>query len=143
MRNAFVEFPTFASIASIALFALCLFGDGYYISGSDPRAWASAYALLLMGWAGLFAGVFTWLANPALMLAWFFFFIKKSELSMAMSIVSIGIMVAFLFKKFIISSEAPTYSQIVGYGVGFWLWIASAAMQAIASASVVVRRART
>lgn len=33
---------------SMGLFTLCLFNDGYYISGQNPRAWAPAWGILLV-----------------------------------------------------------------------------------------------
>lgn len=54
---------------SVGLFVLCLANDGYYIEGSNPRAWAAAWGLLLVGWIGMFSGTLAWLANPALTVA--------------------------------------------------------------------------
>ena len=57
-------------LPSVALFAVCLVNDGYYIDGPDPRAWAPAWGLLLFGWVGVFTGTVAWFANPVLFLAW-------------------------------------------------------------------------
>jgi len=111
---------------SIALFALCLANDGYYIEGPDPRAWAPAWGLLLFGWIGLFSGTIAWLANPALLTAWVMFYFGRYRRSAAFALIAAALMVSFLFAKTVVSSEAPTYSKVTGYGLGYWLWVASA-----------------
>jgi hypothetical protein len=42
-------------------------------------------------------------------------------------------MLSFLAHKSIVSSEAPTYSIITGYGLGYWLWLSSAAFSGLAN----------
>lgn len=134
MFRFFQLFPKVALVASLTLFAACLLNDGYYIEGPNPRAWAPAWGLLLIGWVGVGSGTLAWLANPALLLAWILLLNKKHSFSLLAAIAALVLMVSFLFQTTVISSEAPTYSRIVGYGVGFWLWAGSAAVQAIGSA---------
>lgn len=50
------------------------------------------------------------------------------------------IMLSFLFHKSIVISEAPTYSKIFGYGLGYWLWIAIAGFSIIANLCRVMRQ---
>jgi hypothetical protein len=128
------HFARFALTASVCLFVASLFNDGYYIEASNPRAWAPAWGLLLIGWLGLAYGTFAWLGNPALLAAWILFFTKKPTLSLLAALVALAFMVSFLFQQTIVSSEAPTYSHIVGYGTGYWLWLTSAVLQVIGSA---------
>lgn len=113
---------------SIALFILCLTNDGYYIAGPDPRAWAPGWGLFLFGWIGIFSGTVSWVANPLLLYAWVMFFLKRYRRSAMFAFGALVLMLAFLMSKTVVSSEAPTYSRIVGYGTGYWLWIASAAI---------------
>lgn len=126
-------FPKVALVASVGLFAACLLNDGYYIEGSNPRAWSPAWGLLLIGWIGIGSGTLAWLANPALLLAWVLSLTKKHAFSLVAAMAALLLMVSFLFQTSVISSEAPIYSRIVGYGVGFWLWVGSA-VQAVGSA---------
>ena len=116
MLRFFRLFPKFALAASFALFAACLLNDAYYIEGSDPRAWSRAWGLLLIGWVGFASGTIAWLANPALILAWVLSLNKKHVLSLVAAVVALLLMVSFLFQASVISSEAPTYSRVVGYG---------------------------
>jgi hypothetical protein len=111
---------------SIALFVLCLSCDGYYIEGQNPRAWAPSWGLLLIGWSGLFYGTFSWLANPALFAAWFMFYRRRYWRATICGLIAAVLMLSFLLTKTIVSSEAPTYSRVIGHGIGYWLWVASA-----------------
>ncbi len=79
-----------------------------------------------MGWLGLIYGYFTWLANPMLLLSWIAFFRRNYPLSLLASVGSILVMLSFLLYDKIVTSEAPNYSLITGYGSGYWLWVASA-----------------
>lgn len=111
---------------SIALFAICLANDGYYISGQNPRAWAPAWGLLLVGWVALFDGTITWIANPTLFIAWILFYRRRYRRAAAFAAIATGLMLSFLLTKTIISSEATTHARVIGYGPGYWLWVASA-----------------
>lgn len=119
--------------SSIALFVLCLATDGYYIEGSEPRAWSPGLGLLLLGWMGIGSGGTAWLANPLLFLGWILFFFKQPVFSLLCSVGAIALMFSFLFVDFVIASEAPTYARVIGYGIGYWLWIASAASLLVAA----------
>ncbi len=131
MDRFFRLVPWLALGASVALFAACLLNDGYYIEGPNPDAWADARGLLMLGWIGIASGTFAWLANPALLLAWVLALKKKHSLALVATIAAFVLMVTFLLQDTVISSEAPTYSRITGYGMGFWLWVASAAVHAV------------
>lgn len=124
-------FSRVALVASIGLFVACLFGDGYYIDGPDPRAWSPAVGLLLCGWVGLFFGVFNWFANPALLLAWILHVVKRYEAATLAAGAAFLLMIGFLFRTTIVSSEAPTYSRITGLGAGYWLWVAAGGIQTL------------
>jgi hypothetical protein len=111
---------------SMALFAVCLAKDGYYIAGPNPRAWAPAWGLLLAGWLGVFYGTFAWVANPALFFAWLTFYLRRYQLATTFALIATLFMLSFLLTKTVVSSEAPTYSKVIGYGAGYWLWVGSA-----------------
>jgi hypothetical protein len=117
---------------SVALFAVSLTQDAYYISGDDPRAWAPAWSLLLMGWMGVFYGVFAWLGNPLLIAGWLGFAFKSHRAGVALSGLALAFMLSFLAHTTIVRSEAPTYARITGYGPAYWLWIASAGAAVVA-----------
>ena len=114
---------------SFSLYILCLLNNGfYYIKGDLPRDWAIGSELLISGWLGLFAGAsgLPWLANPLLMIAWLVYLIKQNVTSFLFSLSALSLMVSFLSVKGILRDEAGHYSQITGYGLGYWFWISSA-----------------
>lgn len=112
--------------ASIALFLAALTQDGYYVEGPNPRAWAAGWLLAVFGWLGILGGVFTWIANPLLVAGWLFAFQKRKIISIILSGSSVLLMLSFLWRRTIITSEAPTYSRIISYQIGYWLWLGSA-----------------
>ena len=62
--------PMFSKVR-ILLFMASLTKDGFYIDRpDDPRAWSPCIGLVLISWIVVFDGVFGWLANPALLVAW-------------------------------------------------------------------------
>lgn len=126
-------------LISIILFLISLTQDGYYIEGSDPRAWSPAWALLLFGWLGVMGGVFAWFANPLLIVAYKFMRGKSYLKSCVCSLLSLCFAVSFLLHDNIISSEAPTYSKITGYGYGYWLWLASISTMLIGSIYIAIK----
>jgi hypothetical protein len=111
---------------SVTLFALSLANDGYYLDRPDPRAWAPGWGLLLVGWIGVFSGTIAWLANPAMLTAWILFYYERYRRSAAFALIAAALMLSFLFTRSVIDSEAPTFSRVTGYGLGYWLWLASA-----------------
>ena len=111
---------------SILLFGLCLFGDGYYIEGDRPRAWASAFGLLLVGWLGVGSGGAAWLANPCLLFGWIAFAMGRFHMSLFLSLSAVSLIISFLAVDRVIASEAPTFARVIGYGIGYWLWLSSA-----------------
>lgn len=126
--------PKLAFAISVGLFIASLLNDGYYIEGPNPSAWSNSFGLLLLGWIGLASGTLAWLANPALILSWAMAILKRPPLSLLAALAALALMMSFLLQTTVISSEAPQYSRIVGYGRGFWLWVGSAAVQVLGSA---------
>jgi|GEM_PF-605079 len=116
---------------SAALFVACLTQDGYYIAGYDTRAWSPAIGLLLVGWMGLGMHVYEWLANPLLVLAWFFAWKARPGRALICSALALLFMAGFLYEKRIVSNENGGTSVITGYGLGYWLWMASAAVMLV------------
>jgi hypothetical protein len=57
---------------------------------------------------------------------WIMAFRRQYNIAAAMSFAATILILGFLRNDQIIASEAPTYNKIIGYGVGYWLWLASA-----------------
>jgi len=108
-------------IVSMALFVLSLTQKCFCTTNQC----GDSIMVLLVGWMGLTTGgaAITWLANPFLWVSWIF--IKKNSISLVCSIVSLLICLSFLLFKTIIDDEAGNYNKIVGYKMGYWLWMIS------------------
>ena len=125
---------------SVILYVVCLANDGYTIEGANPRAWSAAWGLLLLGWLALGTGVLAWLANPVLFMGWILLRYKRFKSAAACAAIALLLMISFLFVDKVISSEAGTYSTITGYGLGYWLWLASSAALLIGSILSAIRQ---
>lgn len=119
---------------SILLFLVSLSQKAYHIDTDDhPTHW-DGLALLLVGWAGLFQGVFAWLANPALFVAWILLLSRRRRtLAVYFSIAAVALALSFLLHRKILRNEAGDYGTIVGYCLGYWLWTASMFVALVAS----------
>jgi len=125
--------------SSVALFVACLTQDGYYIDDPDPRKWSPGWGLLLFGWMGLLSGTVAWLANPLLFASWVFLAMSKFRAAFYLALGAFLIAMSFLLNSEVISSTKPDYSKIVGYGIGYWLWIASALILAVGAGVLTIR----
>ena len=116
-------------VISFTLFVASLTQDGFYIAGDNPRAWSSCFGLLLVGWMAVLDGVWAWLANPALALTWLLMCIRRTRvIALGFGFAALGLALSFLRHPQILSDEGGGHSRITGYGVGYWLWIASITM---------------
>jgi hypothetical protein len=114
-------------------YCLSLTQDAFYIDRVDHNAWSSGLWLLLIGWLGALMGsgaALTWLANPVLFFSWFLLSGNTKSAVLAGVAASI-IALSFLLFTEVITSEAPTYSTITFYGLGYWLWLSSCLIIAI------------
>jgi len=117
---------------SVALFVISLTQISFYTGvGTSQHSFARGIELLLIGWMGLLAYVFNWLANPALLLAYIFVFKRKYEHATISSLVSVYFAASFLTRETI--SAGGDGETITGYGSGYWLWLASAIIMTISS----------
>jgi hypothetical protein len=76
-------------------------------------------------------GYAAWLANPVIAIAWILYLGDKQPSALISAIVSLGLTLSFLWIQ-----EGPFGLKlhdavpIVSYGIGYWLWVASAALLA-------------
>src|SRR5207247_571555 len=93
--------------------------------------------LLLCGWGGLFQGVLSWLANPAIVAGWLTMMSnlrKAPQFAIAYTTLSLVFALSFLFYREIDQTGmgmAP--DRIGGYGLGYWLWVTSTAIAFVGS----------
>jgi hypothetical protein len=120
---------------SIMLFLISLTQDAYYIDRNDYDAYSNSLMLLLMGWLGMMSGGagLCWVANPLLFLSWFLYRANEKNVAALISSLAFVASVSFLFFDEVLSSEAPTYSKITEYKLGYWLWLSSCTFMAFSS----------
>ncbi|PRY11362.1 hypothetical protein CLV24_111157 [Pontibacter ummariensis] len=80
---------------------------------------------------------FSWLANPALLIAWLTYKESKTT-SLVFTMLSLALMLSFLMFDKVIDNEAGHYNKIVNYKAGYWLWLSSSAV--LAAGALVKRR---
>lgn len=124
---------------SIGLYGICLICDGFYIDGPNPTAWSLGFGELIAGWFAAIDGVKAWYANPLLLVAWITFRSRSPAVSSICTLIALWDMASFQSVHKIVVSEAPTYAQITGYGVGYWIWILSAVALLAGNAIRVIR----
>ncbi len=118
----------FYLVASIIFFLISLPLDGFYSDSIPAQNTAPGYALLLSGWAGVLNGMFTWLANPVLLITWFLIPLnvtRRTKVGFAL----VGVLFSL---SFLLHSEiwwwlagSSTHITITGYGKGYWFWVIS------------------
>jgi hypothetical protein len=112
--------------ASVALFLGSLATECFYV---DRNGIADSYGigmmLLLIGWLGVLTAIPAWLANPALLMAWATLFVRQRLVAVVVAGLALGFSLSFLAQRDILVNEGGGKSAIVGYGPGYWLWIAS------------------
>lgn len=120
--------------ASVVLFAASLPQDAYY--GGADRKPGIGLLCLLFGWLELChptSAAMAWLANPALLLTWVFSFSPSlRRAAIGCGITSLCLSLSFLLHNEILADESGHYQRITGYGVGYWLWLASIATAVVA-----------
>jgi hypothetical protein len=93
------------------------------ISITPSLDWTTEYAGSL--------GYAAWLANPGIAITWILYLAHKQPASLISAVISLGLMLSFLRVQ-----EGPFgFKQldavpIISYGIGYWLWVASAAILA-------------
>jgi hypothetical protein len=73
-------------------------------------------------------GYAAWIANPIIMIAWFLYLCDKRSAALTSAVFALGLTLTFLRAAEVPLSDKLTPVNIVSYGTGYWLWIASAAI---------------
>lgn len=108
-------------LLSIILFSVSLSQKAY----CTTSICGDSLAVFILGFFGLFSGgaAFCWLANPLLFFSWIT--IRKTKISLKLSLLSTLIALSFLLFDKVIDDEAGHYKEIIGYRTGYWLWLCS------------------
>lgn len=126
---------------SFLLFVASLCLDCFFIAGSNPRAWSLGIGLLLMGWAGIFGGVFAWLANPLLLLTWVALAIRPVRwVAFVTGLMASSFALSFLLHERILADEGGGTSLITGYGPGYYCWVGAMVVAWLGSVVIILLR---
>jgi hypothetical protein len=71
-------------------------------------------------------------------MGWLLLAVRQRRSAAACAFAATACAGSFLFCKTIVSDEAGNRSRITGYGLGYWLWLASAAVLLAASLVEVI-----
>lgn len=115
-------------LVAILLFLAAMPLESFCIPGSCSE-WRS-YALLLMGYLDLYAhprAGYVWLANPALLAAWWAMRKGRKSAAVALGFAALVLSASFLSVPDVLVDELRPPQPVVGYGLGYWLWLASCA----------------
>lgn len=110
-------------VISFLLFFVCLSQKGFYDSTTDSPK--ESLLLLMIGILGPLDGIFAWFANPILFVAYLFFYLKRFNWSIFFGVIAFLLISSFFLNTTVIVNEGGTRAEVIGYGLGFWLWMAS------------------
>lgn len=101
----------------------------------------SGFALLLIGWLGIFYYQFAWFANPIFFLSWLFFFSRRWLATLICVVIAMGVALntLFLFDLTIPADDvnSPLHSfHLTAINAGFYFGIASMLIFAIGTGIV-------
>jgi hypothetical protein len=140
MRRQWITTARAYAGVSILLFALSLTQRGFYTDRDAGDGWQPSIAILLTGCLGVCTGIPAWLANPAVIASWILMQNRtKRRMAVICAAGSILIALTFLMQKKILVDEAGNDATITGYGLGYWMWIASMAVSLIGCIAMVMR----
>lgn len=114
-------------LASLVLLVIAITQKSYQLDNGRPAG--DGTATFFMGWLGIFYGGagLCWLANP-MGIASAFMMRSYPLIALLASVFALAIALAFLCFDKVVADEAPTYSRIVSYKAGYWIWIGSMAV---------------
>ncbi len=118
---------------SVLLFVISLTQPAFYIDRSDYDAWSNPVGIIFIGWLGAIIGrgsALVWFANPLILTSWILI-LKSERIAIISGILAALLSISFLFFDEVVASEAPTYSLITEYKLGYWLWLSSICLFAI------------
>ncbi|MBV8324774.1 hypothetical protein [Chryseobacterium sp.] len=113
--------PYFILLISLILFIASLPFPAVYVKDDSMYG----LACLLLGWAEMDGGGIAWLANPLIFFTALFFLMRKTKISLLLSLLSLFLMLCYLSVGEITTDEAGHKSPVTGYGPGYFLWVAS------------------
>jgi len=132
-----------ASISAV-IFVIAMTQPAYYQTRTNDTVIGSAMCLAV-GAMGLLAGYFEWIANPLLVFSWIAGFRGRRYQAAVSATIALALIAGFLFRS---TMNHPLYQRapiapIVGRGLGYWLWMLSAAIMVIGFYSALIEHMRS
>ena len=119
-------------LISVILFVVSLTQKTFCIDGVCE---ARGILNLFTGWLGVIytkGGSNAWLANPLLILSWFFL-TRRPKLALTFSLLAFFFALRFYFQETIIKNEAGMIGKITNYKSGYWFWLSSIVVVVLAT----------
>ncbi|MCT7307917.1 hypothetical protein [Ralstonia wenshanensis] len=121
------------------LYIVCLATPAYHPAISHAEAGVYyGWAAILLGPIGLFAGHFSWLANPLLWSSWIALQMDHFYSAFTTAVVALAVALTFLAGKTIAVGDAGEFPYEVRFG--YYLWLASIALAGAVAAIHIVQR---
>jgi hypothetical protein len=119
-------------LPALALYVISLACPAFYVTdGSEPpKSFMTGAELLFFGPFAVIQGMFAWLANPLLLLAWVYFVRGKSGIAVAAAVLALPIALSFLIHRRF--HDGSGMNTITSAGMGYWLWLAAAVATLVA-----------
>src|SRR5262249_4063718 len=104
-------------ILSVGLFAASL-PFGTFADERFPDQFGKGIECLMIGWLGVFDGIFAWYANPLLLAAWIFMPTRMRIIPFVLALLAMLFALTFFGNTEIAINEAGHHAKIIGYGLG-------------------------
>jgi hypothetical protein len=104
---------------------------------NDCKKWrvaaviAALFSIILMSIFPTAAGYAAWLANPIIAATWLLYLSNTQPAALISALVGLGLTLSFLWVANVPLGPKLNMVPIISYGVGYWLWVASAAIVVI------------
>ncbi len=126
-------------IASILVFGRSVFTPCYYTHiyhGQSPILDPTfGIEALLFGWVEIFdSGYSAWLANPLWLISCILLLARSKMYCRLVAVLALAVSLSFLLYDVVLVNEAGSKSEIIRYGIGYWLWVASFVLLCAATA---------
>jgi hypothetical protein len=119
---------------SVAVYIAALLQDEVFCVSGNCGDWPG-YAILLFGVLAVGGNLanMAWLANPLLLATWLTTWFGRRTPSVIVGLAALVLAASFLFAGTVVSNEAGIANPITGLRLGYWLWLASAAIACTAA----------
>lgn len=94
--------------------------------GTRPAAEYPSIVLLAIGWMAVPDGAVSWLANPSLVLGWYFTqFETRRTMALVITLAALALALSFLRHDEFLLDTSGNRGVISGCCAGYWLWLSS------------------